>query len=188
MQIQRFEEILRQNKNIQIILDHANAIGLQDWYLVAGCVAQTVWNIEHGFEPDRGIKDYDLVYFDEDTSKEKQDNFAENAQDIFKGVIGNVDVVNEARVHLWYEEEFGRPIKPYLSTKDAIDTFPTIATSVGVRMIDGIFDVYAPFGLDDVFNVVARANKAKITEDIYKAKVERWSAIWPRLTIIPWNE
>src|ERR1700730_3374080 len=40
-----------------------------------------------------------------------------------------------ARVHLWYEDRFGYALKPYLSSADAIATFPTTATAVGVRRI-----------------------------------------------------
>lgn len=41
-------------------------MALPGWYFGAGGVAQTVWNLGHGFAPDAGIKDYDLVYFDPD--------------------------------------------------------------------------------------------------------------------------
>ena len=37
---------------------------LPNWYLGAGGIAQTVWNLQHGVEPAVGIKDYDLVHFD----------------------------------------------------------------------------------------------------------------------------
>jgi hypothetical protein len=33
-----------------------------------------------------------------------------------------------------------------------------------------------------------RPNKKQITREIYKTKVDRWTAIWPKLTIIDWDE
>ena len=41
--------------------------------------------------------------------------------------------MNETRVHLWYEAHFGYRIDPYASVEDAINTWPTTATSIGVR-------------------------------------------------------
>jgi hypothetical protein len=41
-------------------------MALPGWYFGAGGVAQTVWNLRHGFEPAGGINDYDLVYVDPD--------------------------------------------------------------------------------------------------------------------------
>ena len=112
----------------------------------------------------------------------------------FSPTVGNLhllrklDVKNEARIHLWYEECFGYAIKPYISSADAIATFPTTATAVGVRRIHGKFECCAPFGLDDLFGLVVRPNKRQITRDIYEAKVDRWRSIWPRLIFLPWEE
>jgi hypothetical protein len=36
---------------------------LPDWYLVAGCLYQTVWNVVTGRPPEAGILNYDLAYF-----------------------------------------------------------------------------------------------------------------------------
>jgi uncharacterized protein len=35
-----------------------------DGWLVAGCLFQTVWNLQAGRAPEAGIKDYDIFYFD----------------------------------------------------------------------------------------------------------------------------
>ena len=90
-------------------------------------------------------------------------------------------------MHLWYKDRFGYAIKPYLSSADAIATFPTTATAVGVRRIRGELECCAPFGLDDLFGLVVRPNKTQITRAIYEAKVERRRSIWPRLTVLPWE-
>ena len=84
------------------------------------------------------------------------------------------------------EAYFGYDITPYNSVEEAINTWPTTATSVGVRLVDNKLKVYAPFGLNDLFGMIVRANKAQITEKIYMEKVRKWSAKWPSLKIIPW--
>ena len=80
---------------------------------------------------------------------------------------------------------FGRQLEPYRSTGDAIATWPTTASSVGVRYDGHTFVVCAPFGLADLLSMVARANKTIVTRDVYEEKVARWAAQWPQLTVIP---
>lgn len=162
---------------------------MKDWYLGAGCVAQTVWNELHGFPPESRIKDYDLVYFDgSDLSSEAEDSFAERAALMFKDLGVRVDVKNEARVHLWYRERFGLPIEPYASSEDAISTWPTTATSVGVTSRSGKFEVFAPFGLTDMFTLTVRPNKKQVTKEVYTEKATRWRSMWPKLRVIRWEE
>jgi hypothetical protein len=106
-------------------------------------------------------------------------------RDLFRALPLKPDVKNEARVHLWYKDRFGYPIEPYSSSADAIATFPTTATSVGIRRVFGQFECCAPFGFDDLFGLVVRPNKRQITRAIYEAKIARWRSIWPDLTYLP---
>ena len=89
-------------------------------------------------------------------------------------------------MHLWYEERFGRRIPPYRSTEHAISTWPTTASSVGVRYENDAFVVCAPFGLSDVFAMIVRPNKAIVDRAVYEAKAARWRVQWPKLTVQPW--
>lgn len=187
-QIDALEKVLAQNKVVSKILELAPKLEMPNWYLGAGCIAQTVWNFNHGLDLANGIKDCDLVYYSPDISFEAQDAYIQKGKEIFKDISLPVEIVNEARVHLWYEEEFGRKINPYKSSEEAINEWPTTATGVGVRYDeDGRFVVYAPYGLNDLFGLILRPNKLKITEKIYLAKVERWTKIWHNLKVIPWN-
>ncbi len=181
-------EILEKNKDVQLIFERIRELDIPNWYLGAGGVAQTVWNIRHGFDPENGIKDYDLVYYDaNDISYGAEDIFIQRGNEIFKDISAPVEIRNQARVHLWYEKHFGKTIDQYNSVEEAIHAWPTTATSVGVRKIDDKYHVCAPFGLSDLLGMVIRANKAQITEEIYQNKVDRWIKIWPNLKIIPWD-
>lgn len=181
------EAVLRANQICAAIIDGAGSLGLPGWYLGAGAVAQTVWNWAHGRSPTADIADYDLVYFDPDDLSEEAENAAEHAAiAAFGGFGARMDVTNEARVHLWYEGKFGVKLEPYASAEAAIATWPTTASSIGVTSRHGRFTVHAPFGTDDLWALIVRPNKTLVTRDVYEAKVARWSAIWPRLTIVPW--
>lgn len=164
-------------------------IELPNAWLAAGAVAQTVWNVAHRFPPEANIRDIDLIYFDaDDLSTESEARHEARIRGLFADLGVAADVKNEARVHLWYPAKFGYSIAPYGSAEEAIATFPTTSTAVGVRPHGSRLDVCAPFGLDDLLGLVVRPNKAQITRAIYEAKIARWRLCWPKLKIYGWDE
>lgn len=186
-QVRSLESILRKNPFIKHILDNIDRLELPQWYLGAGCVAQTVWNYLSKKELTNNINDYDLVYFDpHDLSYESESQRADSIQALFNSLMIKIDVKNQARVHLWYGDHFGYPIESYQSIEEAINTWPTTATCVGVKYIEGVFTVYAPYGLNDMFGMIVKPNKLQITKDIYTKKVKRWKECWPNLQVVPW--
>lgn len=170
------------------VLSQSAALGLPGWYLTAGCLFQTVWNVVTGRPPAYGIKDYDLFYFDaEDLSWEAEDIVIQSAKHAFRDVPAEVEIRNEARVHLWYGKKFGAQCPPYASTEDAIDSFAATTCCLGVHLEpSGRWRVYAPHGLSDVFNLVVRPNPVLAPHSVYEAKTSRWRRQWPELTVLPW--
>lgn len=178
---------VRRNPVVAAILERAPQLGLPSWYLGAGGVTQTVWNLLHGFDPTWGIKDYDLVYFEPgDLSATGEHAVEARAAQLVADLEVRVDATNEARVHLWYPARFGRTIPPYRSTEHAISTWPTTASSLGIRYTGSRFVVCAPFGLRDLFAMVVRPNKAIVDRAVYEVKTRRWVELWPQLTVVPW--
>ncbi len=184
----RLNAIVRDSPVLGIILQRWDEIALPDCWLVAGALAQSVWNASFGLPPMHGISDIDLVYFDgQDLTEDGEAEQARRIAKMFQDLPVRLDVKNEARVHLWYAEKFGKAIAAYSSTIDAITTFPTTATAVGVRPAGAGLDVVAPYGLDDLMRCTVRANKKQITFEIYEAKVRRWRGLWPDLTVLDWT-
>ena len=187
-QIGYLESVLTKSKAVAEILRKAPDLHLPNWYLGAGAVAQTVWNELHGYPLDHGIRDCDLVYFDADLSFEAQNLHRQRGNKLFASLPVEVEITNEARVHLWYKEKFGKEIPPYLSTEDAITTWPTTATAIGVRYRNGAFRVYAPYGLHDLLGMIVRPNKTLVSREVYEEKAARWKSVWPKLEVITWDE
>jgi len=97
------EIALRQNKWLGEVLERFEEVALPDSWLVAGCIAQTIWNLGHGQPAEFGLKDVDLIYFDElDLSFEAEVSHERRLRDLFQHLPIKLDVKNEARVHLWY--------------------------------------------------------------------------------------
>ena len=185
----QFTKIVLQNPSVRILWNSWDQLDLKNCWIVAGCLAQTVWNSRFGLPVEHGISDLDLVYFDSgDLSALSRQRHAERIRKMLKDLPVWIDVKNEARVHCWYKEKFGTSIRPYSSVEDAIDTFPTTATTIGIRPRGKGMEVYATFGLPDVLGGIVRANKRQITAGIYDAKVAKWRERWPDLTIVPWDE
>jgi hypothetical protein len=179
---------LRKNDFVWECVQRLASLRLPSWYLGAGCIAQTIWNVAHAKSSTVDIADYDIVYFDPDLSVEAESDVARGVHVQLTDLPIRLDVKNQARVHLWYEEYFGYKIRAYTSCEDAIASWPTTATAVGVRWIDNTLRVYAPFGTDDLFSLTVRPNRVQITPEIYEAKVGRWTKHWSQLKIMSWAQ
>jgi hypothetical protein len=168
------------------ILQRLPAIGVADAWLVSGALFQTAWNVRTGRAAQYGIKDYDIFYFDPDTSYEAEDAVIRKARALFADVKADIEVRNQARVHLWYEEKFGAHYPPLTRSTDGIDRFLMHAAQIGVRRSGTGFSIYAPHGLDDIAQMVVRPNRtANFSAALYWKKAERWKALWPEMTIRP---
>jgi len=186
-QINQLIEILKLNKELYSIIEKATVIGLNNYYIGAGCITQTVWNYQTGFELSNGISDVDFVYYDNsDLSFATENATIQRITNTINPCKIKLDIKNQARVHLWYKDRFGYDIAPYDSLESAINSWPTTATAIGVRLEQDKLKVYAPYGLNDLFGMIVKANKVQITEEIYMQKVNKWSAKWQSLTVIPW--
>jgi len=187
---EQFVELIQLNPAVNEILAGLHELNVPDTWLVSGCLFQTVWNVLADERPARAIKDYDVFYFDAtDTSAETEAEVNRRAAEIFVDLGCQVDVRNQARVHLWYESEFGVAGYPRLKeSTDGIDNFLAVCCMVGVRKADGgTLAIYAPFGTDDILNCVMRQNPwyPNAPRDCYDKKAERWSTWWPALQVEP---
>lgn len=182
-QRQIFEDIIRDSPIVMRALEQARELAAPDWRLVSGALYQTVWNALTDRPDGYGLKDLDIAYFDDsDLSWDAEDVVIKRADVVFAGGAVPVEVRNQARVHLWFEERFGDPYAQLGSTDECLERYTTIAHAVGVRLeADGALDVAAPFGLDDIFALRVRANPKCVTPGNYAEKAARAKATWPEV-------
>ena len=145
-QLVQFRAALGRNQTLTDVLAQAANLSLPDWYLVAGGLYQTVWNVVTGQPPQAGILDYDLTYFDaSDLSWEAEDAAIQAGRQAFGDLPAPVEIRNQARVHLWYEQRFGAPCPPHESAEAAIGTFEATTACIGVRLLSADrWRIYAP--------------------------------------------
>lgn len=181
-------EIVRGAPHLLEVLEAARTLDLPDWWLVSGAIYNTVWNVLTGREPLYGIKDADLFYFDPDTSWEAEDRAIQRARAFFQH-RPPVEIRNQARVHIWYEERFGQPYQPLTRSTEGIDNFAVRTHAVGLRLGgDDRLQLYAPFGLDDIFAFRLVPNPVRDNRATHEAKAARQIALWPELSVVPWPE
>jgi uncharacterized protein len=170
----------------KVIADELFHLALPDAWLVSGCLVQTVWNVLTRRAVDYGISDYDVFYFDRDTSWGAEDDVVRRLNVAFRRLGVTLDVHNQARVHLWYPQKHGLPYPPLKSCTEGIDRFLTRNTRIGLRRTREGYDVYAPDGFDDVAGLIVRPNPGpNFSAESYAAKAARWKALWPELTVLP---
>lgn len=185
-QVDILEKILMKNSNLMKILEILENDGIKNYYVGAGCINQTVFNYLSGNKIDYGIKDYDIVYYDEDTDYDKEDIIIKRLENKFKDLKVSVDIKNQARVHIWYYEKYGIKRCPYLNVEDAIASWGATVTCVGVRLEGGKLRVFAPYGLNDIFGMIIRPVKREFRKEFYDERAKKWMEKWPRLKKIEW--
>ncbi|MBP8019509.1 MAG: nucleotidyltransferase family protein [Hylemonella sp.] len=162
------------------ILARWSQLDLPNAWLVAGCLFQTVWNLQAGRSPESCIKDYDLFYFDASDLSAEGEAWVQAHADSVLGDLGvSIEVANQGRVHLWYPDYFGQPYPQLQSAQDGISRFLVLETCVGVRPNA----CHAPFGLDGIYAGTLTANPRTPYRDLFAAKVASYRGRWEWLTV-----
>lgn len=111
-----FLALALQNPVNAAISDELQRLALPDAWLVAGCLAQTVWNVITGRAIDHGISDYDVFYFDPDTSWDAEDAVIRTLHGRLGHLGATIEIRNQARASLVLREA-----RPALSAFDLFD-------------------------------------------------------------------
>lgn len=183
--------ILEKNKELMEMLDYISKLNLPNFYIAAGSVFQTIWNYYDGKDLNFGIKDIDVIYFNNnDLSVEKDLEYYNIINDYAKSKKINyeIDVSNEARMHLWkMEHGQGEKSEPYKNSEDAISKWIATVHAIGITKENNQIKVYAPYGLSDIFSKTIRPIKHNAnSKELYDKKVASWNERFNDLTIIEW--
>jgi hypothetical protein len=163
--------------------------GLPEGMLVAGALYNLVWNRLSARPPLHGVADIDVFYFDaRDLSYEAEDEVIQELAIRFAHLPLPVQVRNQARVHLWFEQKFGAPFAPLASAEEMLGRYASKTHAVAARLEPGDrLHIMAPFGLDDIFSFRIVPNHALANRAAHEKKATRAKATWPELIVIPWE-
>ncbi|WP_269583934.1 nucleotidyltransferase family protein [Roseibium sp. Sym1] len=182
-------QILASVPHVMTILHTLRDLALPDAWLVSGGIYQTVWNILTERPLFHGIKDFDIIYFDgTDLSYDAEDAVITRVDTALPDFAGLLEVRNQARVHLWYEQRFGRPYRPLDCAMDSLTTYAARTHAVAARLDDGgRLVVHAPFGLANLFAMRLVPNYLQPNQETYAEKGARMTALWPELELVAWE-
>ena len=182
----RLASIVLADPDLMHVLRTVRGLDLPDWRIFSGAVYQSVWNAVTGRPVGYGRKDYDLGYFDPDTSWDAEDAVIRRVAAAFDEPFRtDVEVRNQARVHIWFPDRFGEPYSALTGTDEALGRFVAPAFAVGVRLeADDAISIAAPFGLEDVFSLTLRPNPARPLARGWDKAVASARSRWPELTVI----
>lgn len=179
------ENIITSTPELMTALTSLHALNLPDGWVVSGAIYGAVWNHLTGRPAHYGTKDIDIQYFDSDTSWEAEDREIKRAAPHFPAEPP-VEIRNQSRVHLWYKNHFGHDYPQLTNTKQAIDLFACTTHAIGARLGESGLELYAPYGLNDVFNFRLHPNTRLPNRKTHEAKAARQTAMWPELSVTPW--
>ena len=182
----RLVQIVRSDPGLMHVLTIIRDQNLPDWRVFSGAVYQSVWNALTGRPAGYGVRDYDVGYFDPDTSWDAEDVVIKQVAAAFEEPFrSTVEVRNQARVPIWFPAHFGEPYDPLSGTDEALERFVAPAFAIGVRLEkDGAISVAAPLGMDDMFNLILRPNPDRGLAKDWSRVVERAAARWPELKVL----
>jgi hypothetical protein len=173
-------KLIHEDRWMISVLEYARTLDLPQWMISAGFVRNKVWNhlnhrqVEHS-------TDIDLIYFDPGGNGEQQDQ--ELTRRISSETGWNWEVVNQAYTHDWNAEE------PYVSAEDALAHFPETATAIAVALERDELMLVAPYGIDDLINMIVRPTPAFMTLESRRNSVrerieqKQRRRRWPNLTV-----
>jgi len=167
----------------------AGITDLPEGLLVAGALYNMVWNRLTGRPALADVADIDVFYFDpSDLSYEAEDVVIRRLEGRFAHLPLPVQVRTQARVHLWFEGKFGGSFTPLSSAAEMLGRYASKTHAVGARLAGAEIELVAPFGLDDVFSFRVVPNHVLDNRATHEKKAARLKAVWPEVTVVPWQE
>lgn len=187
-QNEKFISIIKQNKDLMLILDYISSINLENYYIAAGAVFQTIWNYYDNNPLNYNIKDIDIIYYDSNNLwKEEEEKLEQKISQYFKNMNYKFDVHNEARMHLWKKSNGNKNVNAYKNSEDAINQWIATVHAIGITKKDNRIEVYAPYGLSDIFSRTIRPIKHKEnSKELYDKKVMGWKSRFNNLNVMDW--
>ena len=190
VQRRALEGMLRDAPMLMEVLRGLREEALPDGLLVAGAIYNLVWNTLTGRPSLTGINDIDVFYFDaSDIGYDAEDVVIKRLAARFAHLPLPVQARNQARVHLWFPQKFGTAFTPLTSSEEMLGRYASKTHAVAARLeADESMTILAPFGLDEIFSFRVTPNHALANKPAHEAKGVRAKAVWPELTVLPWDQ
>lgn len=189
-QYETFISILEKNKDLMMLLNYITKLKLPNFYIAAGSIFQTIWNYYDELDLNFRVKDVDIIYYDDSNLSVEKDLEYYNMINEYiksKGLNYEIDVSNEARMHLWKKNNENKDIDQYKNSEDAISKWIATVHAIGITKENNTIKIYAPYGLSDIYDRTIRPIKHNgNSKELYDKKVASWKKRFDNLNIVEW--
>lgn len=171
-------DIITKDKLIMETLAIVKELNLNDCWLGAGFIRNTVWDSLHQIKTTKR-NDIDVVFFDATTLSETLEKEIE-AKLTQINPKAKWSVKNQARMH------FRNNHQQYSNAENAISYWPETATAIAVRLnSNNKIEILAPHGLNDLFNLVVSPTP-NFDWNMFQKRIEKkqWEKQWKNLIFL----
>jgi hypothetical protein len=182
LDVSRLMKVFEGDGETHALLTAVRDIGPPDAWIGAGYIRNRVWDHLHDNDELTVANDIDVVYFDWENIDPAMDKFFENSLNAeYKN--HKWQVRNQATMHDRNDDD------PYEDLSDALEHWPETATAVAMRLnMEDKVEVLAPFGLDDLFNMIIRPTPhvGSFRPKDYMDRLESkdWKDRWPKVQVL----
>ena len=177
----KLRSIIRSEPWLMQMLRSVRQLDLPDWYITAGAIRNTVWDVlsEKRLSERSALHDIDVVYVDFHGDTCRSQMVEQYLSSIFSDY--SFEVSNVAGCSRGIFGDVG--VK---SSVDYITRLPETVSSVGIRLDKhDSLSICAPYGLEDLFLFKVRKTPLLSLEEYESRKVTKgWSSIWPRVQYV----
>ena len=178
---QEILEAFRKNPDMMATLTIIRDFGLKDSWLAAGSVRNFIWNLLSDKSPFDCETDVDVIFFNPDISYEETLLLEKKLREDFPQY--QWELKNQVYMH-----QHSPHTAPYTSSRDAMSKYPERCTAVGLRLNEeSDFELYAPYGLEDIFNFQVRPTPHFLENEdrmaLYQTRLSKknWQEKWKNL-------
>lgn len=174
------KELISNDATLMAMLTAVESLHLNDSWICAGIIRSKVWDSIQ--QCTTRVQDIDVIYYDPtETSIEKEKMLEDRLKSLLPGFPWSVK--NQARMHK------KNNLPPFRSSYEGVALFPETPTAVAVRIQDGELFIMAPYGLNDLFEMIVRPTPNYQAQEplsyVYKKRMleKQWEKSWPTITI-----
>ncbi|HCM1508105.1 TPA: nucleotidyltransferase family protein [Vibrio parahaemolyticus] len=185
MNKQKLKHLIQQVPELIETAEACREVGLPNFYIAGGAITQIIWNSIESKSLLAQVKDFDVVYFDS-SSHVTEDEFKNRISSRLSHSV-DVDVKNQAIIHERYSKRFGCSIQAYERVEQGIESWLS-AFAIGFTLdSSGNIKLFAPYGLEDAFNMLIKPNKKAMTEVNYNKMTAGYKARWQQVQVLSWR-
>ncbi|EGQ8512186.1 hypothetical protein GQ852_17745 [Vibrio parahaemolyticus] len=185
MNKQKLKHLIQQVPELIETAEVCREVGLPNFYIAGGAITQIIWNSIESKSLLAQVKDFDVVYFDS-SSHITEDEFKNRISSRLSHSV-DVDVKNQAIIHERYFKRFGCSIQAYERVEQGIESWLSAFAIEFTLDSSGNIKLFAPYGLEDAFNMLIKPNKKAMTEANYNKMTAGYKARWQQVQVLSWS-